>query len=220
MPGAFMDVFMQAGRSEPPREQVEVRKETVSPTEDLMKEHGLVERILIMYQRLIDRAAGSQEVDISVIKISAKMIYNYVNNHHERNEERYVFPRFREADYIMDMVNVLKIQHERSRKIAKEMIDISSTGSGISTDDRKRLLSLCSAFVYMYLPHIAHENTILFPAFYDIVSADEMREIGEKMEDEEEKLLGEAGFRGLVGQVSELEKFVGVNELDRFTAQL
>jgi len=40
------------------------------------------------------------------------------------------------------------------------------------------------------------------------------------MEDEEEKVLGETGFRGFVGRVSGLEKEVGCHELSQYTAQL
>jgi hypothetical protein len=40
------------------------------------------------------------------------------------------------------------------------------------------------------------------------------------MEDEKEKILGETGFRGLVGRLSEIEKEVGTYELSQYTAQL
>jgi hemerythrin-like domain-containing protein len=220
-PCAFMDVFMQVGRNRPLKEKGEELEENkASPMEDLMKEHGFVERILIMYQRMIDMAIRGQDVDVSIINRSAQMIHDYINNHHERDEERYVFPKFKEASYIVDIVDTLKEQHDSSRKIAKELIDLSARGASIGMDDRKRLMYLCGAFSYMYLAHIAHENTILFPVFYDIVSSDYLEDIREKMEEGEKKVLGETGFRGIVGRLSELEKRVGSYDLNQFTPRI
>lgn len=220
-PGAFMDVFMQVGGNRPLKERgEELEKHEASPMEDLMKEHGFVERILIMYQRMIDQAIRGQDVDVSIVNRSAQMIHDYINNHHERDEERYVFPKFREAGYIVDVVDTLKEQHDGSREIAKELIDLSARGVRIGMDDRKRLMYLCGAFSYMYSAHIAHENTILFPVFYDIVSPDYLDDIREKMEEGEKKVLGETGFRGIVGRLSELEKKVGTHDLNQFTPRL
>jgi hemerythrin-like domain-containing protein len=75
-------------------------------------------------------------------------------------------------------------------------------------------------FINMYLPHISRENTILFPVFFDIVSDEYVNDIKEKMEDEEEKVLGETGFRGFIGRISELEKEIGCYDLSQYTAQL
>jgi len=75
-------------------------------------------------------------------------------------------------------------------------------------------------FINMYLPHISRENTILFPAFFDIVSSQYIKDIKEKMEDEEDIKLGETGFRGLVGRISEIEKQVGCHDLAQYTADL
>jgi hemerythrin-like domain-containing protein len=219
-PGAFMDIFVQVGQSKPLKEKgEELEEEEASPLEDLMKEHGFVERILIIYQRMIDMAVRGQGVDVSAINGSANMIRDYINNHHERDEERYIFPKFKEANYIVDIVDTLQAQHDQSRKIAKELINLSARGENISMDDRKRMMSLCGDFVYMYLAHIAHENTILFPTFYDIASNEYIQDIRERMEEEEEKVLGETGFRGIVGRLSELEKRVGSYDLNQFTPQ-
>lgn len=220
-PGAFTGIFLQAGHNGPLKNKgEELEEKESSPMEDLMKEHGFVERILIMYQRLIDRADMEQYLDIPVINRSAKMIRDYVNNHHERDEERYIFPKFREARYVGDLVETLKEQHDRSRKIANELVDLSAKGANISEDERKRLVYLCGSFIHMYLPHIAHENSILFPVFYDIVSAEYLEDIREKMGEGERKILGETGFRGLVGRLSELERSIGVHDLRQFTPRL
>ena len=120
----------------------------------------------------------------------------------------------------MDMVDTLQEQHKASRIINREMLKLSAQGKDLGPEGRRRLLSLCGAFTNMYLPHIARENSILFPVFYDIVSSDYLVEIKKKMEDEEKKILGATGFRGLVGRLAELEKEAGTYGLSQYTARL
>ncbi len=198
----------------------ELEQEESSPIEDLMREHGVVERILLIYQRILEKAITGQEIDISAINAAARLVDSYVSDHHEKDEESYIFPKFREANYIVELVDTLENQHDVAREVNRQILDLSSKGATIGQEDLIRLLDRCGMFINMYLPHISRENTILFPAFFDIVSREYIQEIKEKMEDEEEQALGDTGFRGLIGRLSELEKQVGCHDLDQYTAQL
>jgi hemerythrin-like domain-containing protein len=198
----------------------ELEAKESSPTEDLMKEHGVIERIMLIYQRMIEKAIIGQEVDISIINRASEMVDEYVSKHHERDEEKYVFPKFREANYIVELVDTLEHQHNVSRQLNLQVMGLSSKGAKITHDEALRLLDLCGMFVNMYLPHISRENTILFPTLFDIASPKYIRDIKKRMEGEEEKVLGETGFRGFVGRVAALEKEAGCHELSQYTAQL
>jgi hemerythrin-like domain-containing protein len=220
-PGSIAGLILQVGSHQPLKEKgEELEEKESSPMEDLMKEHGIIERIMLIYQRMIEKAITGQEVDVSVISRASKMVNEYVSKHHEHDEEKYVFPKFREASYIVDLVDTLEHQHNVSRELNLQVMELSSKGSEITQDEAVRLLDLCGMFINMYLPHISRENTILFPTFFDIVSSEYIQDIKKKMEDEEEKVLGETGFRGFVGHVAELEKEVGCHELSQYTAQL
>lgn len=185
-----------------------------------MREHGFVERILLIYQRILEKAITGQEIDISAIHRTAQMVDDYVVNHHEEDEESYIFPKFREANYLVDLVDTLEHQHNVTEELNDQILDLSSKGADISQEDLVRLLDHCGMFINMYLPHISRENTILFPTFFDVVSSEYIQEIKEKMQDEEEQKLGETGFRGLIGRLSEIEKQVGCHDLPQYTADL
>ena len=58
---------------------------------------------------------------------------------------------------------------------------------------------------------------LIFPAFQKIVSASEYKEMGEKFEDEEHKLFGKSGFKGIVSQVADIEKELNIYDLSKFT---
>jgi hemerythrin-like domain-containing protein len=214
-------VTILAGTHQPLKEKGEqLEAEESSPMEDLMREHGVVERILLIYQRILEKAITGQEIDVTAINQASRMIEEFVSDHHEKEEEEYVFPKFREANYIVDIVDTLEHQHDVSRELNRQVMDLSSKGADISQEDLVRLLDRCGMFINMYLPHISRENTIVFPTFFDIVSREYVQEVREKMEDEEEQVLGETGFRGFVGRVAELEKRVGCYELSQYTAEL
>lgn len=86
-PGSIAGVYLQVGKHEPLKKKGEkLEEKESSPIEDLMKEHGVVERILILYERLIDHAVRHQEVDIAAINRAAKIVDEYISNHHEKDE--------------------------------------------------------------------------------------------------------------------------------------
>ena len=69
----------------------------------------------------------------------------------------------------------------------------------------------------MYRPHEAREDTVLFPAFHRLVSREEYESLGELFEDKEHQLFGPRGFDGIVAQVAQLERGLGIYELSQFT---
>jgi len=73
------------------------------------------------------------------------------------------------------------------------------------------------AFVTMYGPHAAREDTVLFPKLRDIVSGHEFDAIGDEMEKREHEHFGDDGFEKAVAQVAELEKKVDLCDLTQFT---
>jgi hemerythrin-like domain-containing protein len=84
-------------------------------------------------------------------------------------------------------------------------------------DARKEVVRSVEAFIRMYRPHEAREDTVLFPALHRIVPAKQLKELGEQFEKEEDKLFGEEGFEKTVEQVAAIEKQLGIHDLAQFT---
>ena len=62
-------------------------------------------------------------------------------------------------------------------------------------DARKELVASCRAFIRMYRPHEAREDTVLFPALHTIVTAKRIKDLGEQFEKEEDRCLGRRASR-------------------------
>ena len=71
--------------------------EEVTPTEDLMREHGLLNRILLIYDHHLRLLDSQQGFDPTVLASAADIIKRFVEDYHEKLEEDYLFPRFRKA---------------------------------------------------------------------------------------------------------------------------
>lgn len=188
----------------------------VSPPEDLMQEHGLLNRILLIYDHCGNLLQQKQDFPITALQQSATIIRTFVEDYHEKQEENYLFPRFIKANQLTSLVNTLLAQHNAGRTITDHLLHLTRS-QNTSDNERQELIRLLSAFNTMYRPHEAREDTVLFPAFRKIVSGHEYDALGEEFEKNEEKKFGKDGFDHILEKVAGIEKSLHIYELDQFT---
>lgn len=191
----------------------------VTPTEDLMQEHGLLNRILLIYDSCQFHLMSNKAFDVQKLGQAAGIIKTFIEEYHEKQEEHSIFPRFKKANVLTDLVNTLLQQHEAGRKVTAKIIQLTKSKSTTETENRE-LLTLLSQFTTMYRPHESREDTILFPAFRKLVSTHEYDALGEEFEKNEKKHFGEDGFERVLSKVANLEKQFGIYELAQFTPKL
>jgi hemerythrin-like domain-containing protein len=194
-----------------------VGDEGVSPPEDLMREHGVLKRLLLVFAESVSRIDGKQDLPVEALRDAAQLIRSFVEDYHEHLEEDFLFPRFRKANKLVDLVNVLKAQHDAGRRATDVILRYANVKALKEPDDRAKLADAMKQFVRMYNPHEAREDTVLFPAFRTIVSKNEFDSLGEDFEKEEDKRFGQDGFFKVVDQVADIENKFGIYELSQFT---
>jgi hemerythrin-like domain-containing protein len=194
--------------------------EEVSPPEDLMREHGVLKRILLIYGEALRRIDTNEDLPPEPLTESAKIIRAFVEDYHEKLEENYLFPRFKKAGKLVDLVDVLVQQHQAGRRLTDITMRLATAQGLKLADDRRKLADSMRQFIRMYSPHEAREDTVLFPAFRGIVSAHEFDSLGEEFEKKEDKLFGDDGFFKVVDQVAEIEKKIGIYDLAQFTPKI
>jgi hemerythrin-like domain-containing protein len=191
--------------------------EEISPAEDLMREHGVLNRILLIYDEHLHFLAAKKPFDGSVLVAAADIVRRFVEEYHEKLEEDFLFPRFRKAGKLVKLVDTLQTQHKVGRDLTAQIRELAGVASLKYVSDSEKLSDALRAFLRMYRPHEAREDTVLFPAFRSLVSAHEYGALGDNFEKKEDELFGEDGFFKVVDQVAELEKKLGVYELSQFT---
>lgn len=191
--------------------------EGISPAEDLMREHGVLNRILLIYDEHLRLLSAKQPFDGSVLAGSADIIRRFVEEYHEKLEEEFLFARFRKAGKLVKLVDTLQEQHAAGRRLTAQIRELGGLGTFKYISDSDKLADALRSFLRMYRPHEAREDTVLFPAFRSLVSAHEYDALGEDFEKKEDELFGEDGFFKVVDKVAELEKRLGIHELSQFT---
>lgn len=199
-------------------EKIEKLNEEISPVEDLMREHSVLSRALLIYDEIVRRIESSKEFPSDALTRTAQLIQRFVENYHEKLEENYLFPRFEKTGRLVDLVNVLIKQHQTGRRLTEQILGFPSRP--LTQEEQSRLQMYLRAFYRMYRPHKAREDTVLFPAFHMVVSPKEFDSLGESFEDKEVELFGEGCFEKIVDEVAGIEKRLGISELSQFTPRI
>ena len=195
-----------------PQEEAEV-----TPSEDLMREHGVLRRVLLVYEEAARRLSGGEKPPTELLATTAGIVRKFVEGYHERVEETEVFPRLQKAGKQLELVRTLLAQHQAGRKLTATILDNARAATQGSPGPRTAVLDAIAAFARMYRPHAAREDTELFPAFQKLFTRAEFDRLGDRFEETEQRMLGSAGYEGTLQQVVDLEKSLGIDDLARFT---
>jgi hemerythrin-like domain-containing protein len=191
--------------------------EGVTPPEDLMREHGVLKRIMLVYDEVLRRMDARQDFPPEALADAAGMVRSFVEDYHEKLEEDYLFPRFERANKLVDLVKVLRTQHQGGRRVTEVILQRANASALKDADNRAKVANAMRQFNRMYAPHEAREDTVLFPAFRGIVSANEYDSLGEEFEKKENELFGQDGFEKMVDKVAGIERRLGIYDLSQFT---
>jgi hemerythrin-like domain-containing protein len=189
----------------------------VTPPEDLMREHGVLKRVLLIYREGIRRLQTAEQNPAQALNASAGIIRSFIEDYHEHLEEQYFFPSLENAGKLADITAVLRTQHQRGRALTDRVLGATAGGAVLDQPAREALVQNMSAFIRMYEPHEAREDTVVFPALRDVLPAQKFRDLAETFEDEEHKRFGPDGFQGVVDKVADIEKSLGIYDLSQFT---
>src|SRR5260370_27032772 len=138
--GVGRDLALAIGDRDAGAKEQKQDADDVSPTEDLMREHGVLRRLLLVYGDVIRRVEANQEVKPDPVAHAAKIIRAFIEDYHERDEEEFIFPRFRKAGKLTDLVGVLLLQHQAGRKLTAE-IERLATASAMTSAANKHAMA-------------------------------------------------------------------------------
>ena len=100
-----------------PKKDDKKDEEEVGAAEDLMREHGVLNRILLIYEEGLRRLHAKEDVSPAVFRDSAELVRKFVEDYHEKLEENFIFPEFEKRKKMTDLVKVLREQHQAGRTV-------------------------------------------------------------------------------------------------------
>jgi hemerythrin-like domain-containing protein len=205
---------------EPKKDDKKGGEEDVGATEDLMREHGVLNRILLIYEEGLRRLRKKEEITPAVFRDTADLVRKFVEDYHEKLEEKFIFPEFTKQKKMTDLVKTLLKQHEAGRAVTDVILRNAAADRFVKEDARQELVKSVEAFIRMYRPHEAREDTVLFPALHQLMTPKQLKDLGEQFEKEEDRLFGDEGFEKTVDKVAAIEKQLGIYDLDQFTPKV
>ena len=194
-------------------------KETPA-VEDLMREHGVLRRALLVYRELTGRIrANARGLDARPLHQAALLFRTFGEDYHERKlEEAHIFPVVRRAGGdAAAYIDVLKAQHDRGRQVTDYILAVTKSGA-IGPGQSEPLARALDSFVLMYQNHTAREDTIVFPAWKLALSQRQIDELGDQFEDIEHAQFGKDGYELAVRQITAIERSYGFADIGQFTS--
>ncbi len=191
----------------------------VTATEDLMREHGVIRRALLVYLEVVPKLRQNPaSVDATALQHTAKLFRTFGEDYHERMlEEQHIFPLIRKQGHeLARYADILTEQHQRGREVTDYVLTVSN-GPRISIAHAEPLAKVFESFVLMYQNHAAREDTIVFPAWKKNFTGKQLDEIGDQFEEIEHKMFGKDGFEDAEKKISQIEGELGFADLAQFT---
>ena len=192
----------------------------VTATEDLMREHGVLRRALLVYSEAAAKLRGSpSSVGPGALQKAATLFRVFGEEYHEQKlEEAYIFPAVKKTGGLAgSYADILIAQHARGREITDYILAVTK-GAKLGTASAGQLAGALDSLVRMYRAHASREDTIVFPAWKQTLTGEQLDEMNDRFEDIEHEQFGEDGFEDAVKQISEIESELGFADLATFTA--
>jgi len=192
----------------------------VTATEDLMREHGILRRALLVYQESATRLRQDPaSIPPDALEKAANLFRVFGEEYHEKQlEEVFIFPAVKKVPGAATAyVDILLSQHVRGREITDYLLSVSQADR-IASNNVEPLAKALESFVRMYEHHAAIEDTVVFPAWKIAVGPNELDAMGEKFEEIEHEQFGSDGFEAALKRMEEIEQSLGLSNLDMFTA--
>ena len=193
------------------------KEKKVGAVEDLMREHGVLRRALLVYRQSAAKLRAGTAIDPKPLRKTAQLFRDFGENYHERMlEQAHIFPTLRKSENPAGaLVATLVAQHDRGREITDYIRTVTGKGA---IPDREALARAFETFELMYEAHAAREDTVVFPAWKEMLSERQLHDMGEMFEDIEHRQFGKDGFADAVKQVAAIEEALGFADLGQYTA--
>ena len=182
----------------------------LTPNEDLMQEHGVLTRVIALWQHTDTQLREGQLASADALRRSITLVQELIQEHHERTEEAHVFPVLERAGRELALVRTLRDQHVLGRAATHESVELLS--GALDPTSRLRVATLLEGLGRMMTAHVSREDTIVFPAFRSLLGA-RYADFGAEMEPDEEPEEVEHELAEAAEQLEELETALGVGDL-------
>lgn len=178
----------------------------MKPTDDLMNEHRVIERMLGIVSVACDRMEQGKEVDRELFVGAADFFKNFADKCHHSKEEKLLFEKMQARGVSGEVgpIAVMLREHQDGRAHVKKIAEIS--GHALSKRSKEELARAGRSYVDLLSKHIQKEDNILYPLANQILTEEDQEELKRGFEQVEEKVMGPGVHEKYHHMIEELEK--------------
>ena len=160
------------------------------PTEDLMNEHRVIERMLTVVSIVADRLNAGQDVDNAVFVGAADFFKNFADRCHHSKEEKLLFEKMMERGVSGEVgpIAVMLREHEDGRAHVRKIAELSA--KKLDKKSKAELVKHTKAYVDLLSQHIRKEDNVLYPMANQILTSEDQLELEKGFAEVEEKIMG------------------------------
>lgn len=162
----------------------------MKPTDDLMDEHRVIERMLVILIKASNRLEEGKSVDSAFYVGAVDFLKNFADKCHHSKEEKLLFVKMMERGVSGEVgpIAVMMREHQDGRAHVKNLDKLSKEKMTKSTKDG--LIKASRAYADLLSKHIQKEDNILYPMANQILDDADQRELEKGFEEVEEKVMG------------------------------
>lgn len=163
----------------------------MQPTEVLVEEHRVIERVLTALETAADRLAAGEAVPPEFFLRAADFIRGFADGCHHHKEEDVLFPALTAAGIPAEggPVGVMLFEHEEGRRFTAAMRAGAERLKSGDAGARDEIVRSARGYVDLLRGHIMKENHVLFPMADQMIrggAATKMAESFEEIERQEQ----------------------------------
>jgi len=192
----------------------EVKKsadDVLTPAEILSRNDAVLQRIMLVYENGMRRVGDGEDIDPLVFSQCAEVARDFFHDYQEKAERDLVFPVFKKAGRMVELVDALIAQQVEGRKLTVRLLDAAPRMH--AREQREAMGADIKAFIALYRPHLAREETDIFPTLHYLVTPDDYSRMAAELLQRQAAAFGQDGFEAAAKKVAQIETKIGMHDL-------
>jgi hemerythrin-like domain-containing protein len=160
------------------------------PTDELMDEHRVIERMLKILLAASDDLANGKDVDPALFIEAVDFLQNFADKCHHAKEENLLFEKMIERGVSGEVgpIAVMMREHQDGRAHVRKLAALSK--EKMTERSRGGLITSSRAYVDLLSKHIQKEDNVLYPLANQILEPGDQKELEKGFEEVEQKVMG------------------------------
>lgn len=179
----------------------------MKPTQTLMNEHRLIEKVLSAVEASADEF-GKGRYQPEIFEKALDFFQGFADKCHHGKEEARLFPLMNKRGFPLDSgpVACMIQEHDHGRDLLKKVAEALPQARSGDAESRRTVTGTSRSFCAFLREHINKEDSVLFRMADEALSAEDQKELTEEFARYDREEVGEDRFNSFVSLAEEISR--------------